>query len=156
MINIYDFVQRNDKENFKKCCSEVSSILENHTNKLVELRETLYNCIKQQCKKLEDSQLQEDTLLLEDLIKICKSSHKKSVFLYTICTFEQYKEEFNKIDKVIQKNLRKMSTTQMRSFSTNMKMYDNVMNKRNMLYNFYNSFDDLDSPVKIKADVFTF
>ncbi|EAR99551.2 hypothetical protein TTHERM_00138140 (macronuclear) [Tetrahymena thermophila SB210] len=156
MIQMRDFIKKNDKENFKYCCSEMSQILETHTEKLKSLRQTFYNCIQQQCKKLQDSQLQNDIILINELISVIKSRKQKNVFSGTVMCLIQYKEQFTQIDEVIQNELKIMSITQMRKFSTNMKMYDNVIEKRNHLYNYYNSFDDLDSPVKIKEEVFTF
>ncbi|EAR99549.1 hypothetical protein TTHERM_00138120 (macronuclear) [Tetrahymena thermophila SB210] len=156
MINIFNFVKKNDKEQFKYCCSEMNQILIIHTQKLDDLRETLYGCIKQKSKKLEDSQLQDDIALLNGLIQIIKCPKKRYIFSCTIDCLKKYKEDFNYIDDVIQNNLKKMTTNQMRKFSTNMKMYENVIYKRDILNKFYNSLDDLDSPVKVKQEIFTF
>ncbi|KAL4457060.1 hypothetical protein ABPG74_014698 [Tetrahymena malaccensis] len=156
MINFHDFVKKNDKENFKYCCSELNQMLEGHLEKLQDLRQTLYKCVNSQCQKLQDSQLQNDVILINELISITKSIQKKKVFSGTISCFMKYKEEFTEINYIITNQLTKLSTNQMRKFSINMKMYENVIEKRNILIKFYNSLDDLDSPVKIRQDVFTF
>ncbi|KAL4460415.1 hypothetical protein ABPG74_000166 [Tetrahymena malaccensis] len=150
------FIKKNDSELFKQFCFEFSQQLDIQIEKLDQIRTVVYSCVHRHAKPLIDSQLNKDLKMINKYIEVMTEDDQKTIFQKTLITFYAYKNQFDSLNYLINTKLKEYSYYQTRPFSTNRKLYENIVHKREILYNFYNSLSDCDSPTKIREDVFKF
>ncbi|EAR89634.2 hypothetical protein TTHERM_00161520 (macronuclear) [Tetrahymena thermophila SB210] len=157
MISNYDFLKKNSHEIFREQCSYLTKTIKNFQEKLQNLRIILYKCGQKTLKPLEDSSLDEDVRLIQNLRRKIKNNEQRQTFKKTIQALFLYKQEFQLICQTVDKNLKKyVQNINIRNLSANHKMYENIKETRIKIQIYFSSLEDSDSPCKIRSEIFTF
>ncbi|KAL4470213.1 hypothetical protein ABPG74_011824 [Tetrahymena malaccensis] len=155
MMQNFNFIKKNESEVFREKCSTINQMVDKFLEKLQNLRKALFQCSQKKEKPLIDSYFQDDLKFIQKMIQKSQSIQQQLIFQQTIKTFSIYKCEYEQLCDLINLNLEEFSK-KLRSFSTNHKIYEMIIQKKIQIQNYFYSLEDSDSPCKVRQEVFNF